>query len=364
MDIFKFINPEEPTKMAQGELINNIDSKLWIERYRPLSEFELTGNVESELHLLLPIGSFVSHVESTEIMIVENHQINEKLNSPTTVTVSGRSFESFFENRIIGSNKTWPTEATANDEYMLPFDYSWNQAVKMIADHVEIPLLFEAGDGIPYLDVLTDIMSTTGESVDRSIPRGDLHSRLLELLAIDDLGIKVKRPGLDVNMSAIVHSGRDLTQQVVFAYNTGEIENADYLWSNKLFKNAALVTGRWFETVVRLSPTGYNRKMMFIDASDIDGAYSEAPTGTLRDTLIQMMAARATSILNAQKDISLVKAELNKETMKYQYRKDYQVGDVVGINDPYNKLSKMRVTEYVEIEDENGESGYPTLSII
>jgi hypothetical protein len=369
MDVFKYKNPEHPTKMDEGQLINNIKSKLWIERYRDISEFELVGDIESDLHLLLPIGTFISHTDSTEIMIVENHEINENLGSPTQIKVTGRSFESFFENRIIGSNRPWSPELSTNEEYVLPADYTWNQAVKMIEDHIDVTLVFDFDDGIPYFEVITDVIGS-GESVARSVRHGELYSAMLDLLSVDNLGIKVLRPGINSpfgygpNVAVVVHKGEDLSQDIAFSFNAGEIESADYLWSNRTVKNAALVSGRWLENVVKLTPSGYNRRMMHLDASDIDSAYSSAPTGATRDAILMAMYIRGLTVLAAQRNVALIKAESKKDSVIYKYRQDYNVGDIVTVGDPYIETTSMRITEYVEIEDENGESGYPTLSIV
>lgn len=355
--------------MDEGVLINNIKRKLWIERYRPASEFELVSDIESGLHLLLPIGSFISHIESTEIMIVENHEINESETSPTQVKVTGRSFESFLENRIIGSNRVWTPDFSIVQDYILPDDFTWNQAVKMIEDHIDVTLVFDFDDGLPYFEVMTDVIST-GDSVERFIKHGELYSQLLDLLAVDNLGIKVIRPGIGSplgygpNTAIVVHKGEDLSNDVAFSYNTGEIEKADYLWSNKTLKNAALVSGRWLENVVKLSSSGYDRRMMHIDASDLDSSYSSAPTGTVRDDVLLAMYIRGLTVLAAQRNVALIKAESKKDAVLYKYRQDYNVGDIVTVGDPYLQTASMRITEYVEIEDENGENGYPTLSLV
>lgn len=370
MDIFKFRNPTQPTKLEQGELINGIKSKLWIERYRDISDFELVSDIEYGVHLKLPIGSLISHTESTEVMIVENHEINEDETSPTEVKISGRSFESFFENRTVGSNKVWPTVASATDEYILSIAETWDQAVTLLKDHIDVATVIDYNDAILFLEVLTDV-TDVGDEYELSIKRGSLYTRLIELLAIDNLGIKVIRPGVrsplgfaSPNMAVLIHKGVDLSQDVAFSYTTGEIQSADYLWSNKNLKNAALVTGRWLETVVKDSSTGYNRRMMEVDASDLDSSYSVAPTGTDRDNILAAMEIRGLVALFAQNDVAIVKAEPTKNSTLYKYREHYEVGDIITVGGGYSDITTMRISEYVEIEDETGESGYPTLSAI
>ncbi len=110
MDVFKFKNPTHPTLFDQGELINGLKTKMWIERYRDSSSFDFVADAEAMVHKLLPIGTLISHTESTEVMVVENHEIREQSGKETEIKITGRSFESFLENRIVGSNKNWQPE--------------------------------------------------------------------------------------------------------------------------------------------------------------------------------------------------------------------------------------------------------------
>jgi hypothetical protein len=60
--------------------------------------------------------------------------------------------------------------------------------------------------------------------------------------------------------------------------------------------------------------------------------------------------------------VAISNVKIAPNSQNYNYRTDYNVGDIVGVDGEYNTSTTMRVIEYVEIEDENGESGYPTLS--
>jgi hypothetical protein len=162
----------------------------------------------------------------------------------------------------------------------------------------------------------------------------------------------------------VIHRGVDRSAQVVYSYDTGEIESADYLWSIKKLKNSALVSGKWVEVRVDdLSKTEYNRRMMYVDASDIDDPFDAPPTGIDLLNIEVKMEQRGVAALAAQKEIALAKAEVSKENTKATYRRDFDVGDLIMVSGDYNETSKMRVTEFVEIEDERGQSAYPTLTM-
>jgi hypothetical protein len=365
VDIFKFINPNAPTRMEQGKIINRINSKMWIERYREAGEFKLTATVGSGVGRELPIGTFISHVDTNTIMIVENHEIREDRNTEAEITITGRGLETFLENRIVGSNKTFPTSGTLTD-YAIASAPVWQQALTMARDHTSASTLIDDNNAFPYLTYfLMGSTPSSSPSVDRTFRRGDLYKTLIDLLAIDDLGIKVVRPGPGSPLTGSpntvigIYQGQAKTS-VIFSFARGAIESADYLWSNKKFKNAALVTSKWAEVVVLPSEVEYERRMMFVDASYVDDQYSTAPTGSLLTSIYATLQSIGTSAIDAQRDISLVKPQLAKNAIKPLYRTDFDIGDIVYVGGDYREVSLMRVIEYVELEDETGQDEYPT----
>lgn len=372
MDIFKFRNPTNQARMEQGEIIDGFKSKMWIERYRDAGEFTLVASIDSGIREKLPIGTFISHVNTKEIMIVENHSISDNRGEVTDVTITGRGLESFLDQRIVNANRLFPSYLGSVD-HTLDANYTWIQAIELVEDHV-LPsnLVFtEPNDAIPYLQIVHNVVST-GESVERSVRRGDsLFSSLLDLLSIDNLGIKIIRPGpgsplgpTSPDVAMLFHKGVNRSSQIVFSYDTGEIESSDYLWSNKKSKNSVLVSGRWVEIRLNaLDKTYYNRRIMYVDASDIDESFESPPTEPEVFSIISKMEQRGIAALASQKDVTLAKVEPSKESVKAIYRQDYDVGDLIMVSGNYNQTQAMRVSEFVEIEDENGNSAYPTLSI-
>jgi len=373
MDIFKFINPDAPTLMVQGEIINGLSSKTWIERYRDAGEFTLKAPVSAGIKDLLPLGTFISHVDTKEIMIVENHEINEDDQKEPELIVTGRGYETFLENRMVGSNAIFPM-AGSDLHHTLAANYTWLQAVGLITAYIYDSELEDVNDHLPYVTVLATVTPETEDdpTVERAIQKGPLYNALIDLLKIDDLGIKVVRPNplstASPNTSFIIHRGIDRTDSVAFSFSTGEIITADYLWSIKSYKNAALISGRYVQTIAVLStptvPTGYGRRWMFIDGSDVDNNLTEPPTGSALLDVAHIMQQRGLDFLKSQTLVSLAKAQVSKEGTKAIYRTDYDLGDLITVHGDYGVDGIMQVTEYAEVEDDTGSSGYPTLSAI
>lgn len=380
MEIFKFkrdeTNPSAPILFEQGTVLKDLKSIMWVERYLDAGEFELIADASSDLRNILPIGSFISHIDTTEVMVVENHEISSNGSSESEIKITGRSFETLLENRVIGANQTWNSNGQAVNVYTLSSGLVWNQAKTLIDNHILSSTVVNATDAFRNVSTIVDpaVVTVSGDpaAIDRPLKRSSVYTTLIEILNLANLGVRSVRPGSwsilpsnqSTHLALIVHRGSDKTKNVTFSYSSGEILNAEYFWSTRKSKNAALVSGKWLETMVYGSETYYDRRVMFIDGSNIDDSYSSLPTGTTRTNIIQLMATMGQQALASQNEVSISKVEISKSGTRYKYRTDYNVGDLVSVEGNYNSTAVKRVIEYVEIEDETGEASYPTLAEI
>jgi len=366
MHLFKFTHPTK-TNLTHGEAINGYSSAMWIERYRDAGEFEIEANLSSGLLDFLPQGTLISHVDTLDVCIVEDHEINDEVDEEPVVKITGRSLDAWLENRIVGINYAYGTPAAPFTEYVLSAAVTWSQIVTLINAHIKDDQVANANDSLDdTILAFTDILGS-GVAEDRTIKRGNLHERVLELLSVDDLGLRVIRKHPSHALASptttrlYVHQGVDRSNSVLFSANAGDIDSAQYLWSLRKKKNAALVQGRYVETVVTSTEAGYDRRWMFVDASDIDGSLTTAPTGGTLTSIRTKMQRRGRDALRKQTDVNIAQVDISRN-IQVQYRKDYDIGDIVTVDGKYGISEKRRVVEYVEIEDQNGVSGHPTLA--
>jgi hypothetical protein len=101
---------------------------------------------------------------------------------------------------------------------------------------------------------------------------------------------------------------------------------------------------------------------MVVDASDIDGHLGAIPVGGVLTSTLAAMATRGRQELAKQHQITLTQSDISNLT-NFQYRKHYNIGDLVSIDGDFDQVIVMRVSEFAEIEDENGTSAHPTLSV-
>jgi hypothetical protein len=368
MDLFRF---NDPNTFTSGQTIDEWDSASWTERYRDPGEFEIKAKLSSGLREFLPLGTLISHHKTLEVMVVENHQIAEEEDKDPLLTVTGRSLQTLLEGRIVGQNNNWaaPPASISVSLYTLPANYTWIQGTTLINDHIRVGTVINAGDGIPSLVGANDV-SGTGVSEARTVKRNNVMKELLDILEVNDLGLRGIRPhnvaGLPqpgANATLLIHDGDDRRSQVVFSTKNGDIDSADYLWSIKKLKTSALVSGRYVEQMVHGPETGLDRRVLLVDGSDIDGVYDVIPTGATLTSVRTAMTTRGNQALQAQKRLQLSRTDISR-TPTYAYRRDYNMGDIVSVDSSYGPIATMRVVEYVEIEDETGESSHPTLEIL
>jgi hypothetical protein len=359
MDFIKYTPVGEQTILQRGEIINNLTSSLWVERYSEPGEFSFEAQLSTGIRQQLPLGTLITHQETKEVMIVENHEIKETTQEDPAVVITGRSFASYLENRIIGM--TLARASSTISTYDLVAGYSWVQIVKIINDHI---VTGNAGDTLANITVTHGMgAATSPTSIARTINRGTVWAAVAELLKIDDLGIKFMRStNVASNSFFLVYKGTDQSSKVIFSWQAGDLSSADYLFTQKSDNNSALVVGTYLFVIVDEGPDKYDRRFILVDATDIDGHLGALPTGAPLTTAIAAMQTRGSQVLRSNNPQTISRTDIS-ETTKYQYRKDYNLGDLVTLDGNFNAIQKMRVVEYAEIEDENGESGHPTLAL-
>jgi hypothetical protein len=361
MDVFKFEPLANDIILTHGELVKGIKTVTWIERYLDAGEFTITADVESGIREVLPIGSLISHMHSFDVMIVESHEISDARTEELEVTITGRSLETILEQRIVGTNQSFP--AGVQQPIVLPAQYTWVQAVSLINQHINPAFVIDPADALPGFNTYHYVNNTPGQVIAREVKVGSVYSNLMDLLAEDQLGITVVRP-MEVGETTtklVVYDGVDLRSRVIFSFDAGDITNADYLWSNKNDKNSILVVSKWAQHMVKAG-SGYNRRVDVIDAKDIDEHLNDPPDAGTLASIQQSLINRGNQVLRSRNMVSLSKAQAAKNAKKYLYRRDFKIGDIVLIDGMFNESAAMRVTEYVEVYDKDGMNGYPTLS--
>ena len=381
MDVFTFGKTSTAFNLQSARMINGYRAITWTEKFREASEFLIVGDLDSGLEEQLPIGDLISHVDTEEVMVVENHQIKVGKDK-SEIAISGRGFETFLENRIVGSNRAWPATVFPQTQWTLTSNRNDVIARAMIREHIDWQDLIMDSDSLAYVntylspwisEIYKPMFDPEGEA---EFTRDTVYKHVLDLLGIDNLGFTAVRPtgknyddGLDQPsrygadyVTIKIYPGFDRTQDVVFSHELGDVEEAEYLRSNKPLKTSCLVVSRWFVVMVHGPETNYSRRTMVLDAKDLDEQYDQVPWPPLDARTKAIMAQRGRAAIQKKRSVALTSVKLNQTQQSFKYREHYGLGDLVTIHGEYNSSLVQQVMEHVEIEDENGYVSYPTLS--
>lgn len=337
------------------------DSLIWSERYQGPGDFKLVVMDDISVLETFPEGSLISHTDTLSVMMVENHEIVRDSSKKLKVTVSGRTFETFAENRaVIGSDQplfdgagekivettiSWPAELVAG--YL--FNKSLTEGDAPVDEH------------IVGIQAVVDVREVD-DAMEHVIKRGDTYSRMMEFCKLGGVGIKIQRPHEGfTTMIFYIHDGADRRETVIFYAQQEDLEDATYFWSIKGHKNYAQIAAHDYARLYRsrdepIALTGINRRVMYVEAEDIEGDY-DPPDPT------DVISGRGQVELDQHRKISLLQAKI-ANSAKPKFKIDYDVGDLVTVFGEFSTQQTMRVTEHILTVDKAGMRGFPSLSIV
>lgn len=356
-----------PTTYDQGKIINGITKKLWVERYKEPGEFEFTGLASSDLRTELPIGALISHVDSKTVMMVESHLIEEDDENDPEIVIAGRSLDFFFDYRAVADTNAglYNTATDEAIEYVFSSSLStWEQLVQLLDEQLRPTVsTWNVMLQIPNIDIRHNITESEVYTT-KNARYGSLAKAAQDFMDIADLGIVIERPNTaHSTLDFIVTKGFDKTTSVKFDWAQGDLKKAKYFWTKQGFYNAIRVRGKYLsDTVYPSGLSGFDVRMAMIDDDKLDGNPVYMSGGELA-LLASKLKAYGAAELGRQKAQTLSEAVISP-TNRFKYRTDYNVGDLVRVNGNYGLTANMRVTEFAEVEDQNGQSSYPTVSMV
>jgi Siphovirus ReqiPepy6 Gp37-like protein len=387
----------DPVTYLPNSLVEGYSSMIWTERYVDNGEFQMkTPNVAAAMSLL-PELTPITLRDSNEVMFVETHSIDVDDKGDKELTITGRTFETFLENRVMVAavyNTQWATlQAYMTCDFVMFL--LWNNLVNSTGeDPSRAATTQDALTAVPGV-VITDSTTITDVAKNWWIDEGGVYQPIRDILALGGLGIRNIRPSTPgatakvttfdttrtasrgaiskvstPNISQLrvdAYNGFDrrrtqaVIPPVIFHYDSGHIDSPKYLFSSKDLKNQAKISASFGNVDVWLAtgtvpptpnPTGLARRVMFIDGGDIGTqVYATFLASIVQKAQIELVKnLRQVLFDGAISPIS-----------PYKYGVDYLLGDKVTLLAEYGMELSMLVSEYVRTEDQAGDRGYPTL---
>ena len=386
---------------ADGVPINNVDEVLWVERYLEAGEFTIKCEATEDLRQKLVPGTYLSHTETAEVMMVESQIIDETKDGDLRIEASGRSIEAILmENRLV-TNFAYthqnqlheylddPYPSNFGDSFYSFRPSSWGHVKYLIDKYVGFSTSrdsFDTLETIIYSDIpsgrLWDPELTYYEGFAPKL--SNVYTNVKELLASTNSGIKVDRNRTETEYLThrykfVVHQGQH-KNDIVFSISAGDLESVRYLWQFepwiRCYANsnhdgfpfpteypAAMYPGFpnpdndgvYYPPGIPGGQYAVNIKSITTDAGDLTAYHNDL-------ALVKRILNNSANLEIAKnKKSTIIDAKANKNP-RYKYKIDYDIGDLVWVSGSYEESSMMRVVEHAQFFDHTGTTSLPTFA--
>lgn len=330
-------------------IIDSCESVIWTRRYCDAGDFELYLPITSEALQILKIDNVLVRADKpNSLMIIKSIKITTDEESGNYLTVTGESAESILKKRIVWKQTNLNGTVVAGVEKLLTENLINPTDAARKIENVEM------GECCECATTLT-----------KQITGDNLLKAVMEILNTFKLGFKFDF--IDDKLKFCIYSGVDRSSgqsdrpRVVFSADFDNLLSSEYEADVSDYKNVALVAGEGEGAARRRyavgDASGIERNELYVDARDIS---SETDGGTLTDAEYNaLLSAKGEEALNEtltkQSFTGTIEPDVN-----YTFGVDYELGDVVQIENEYGITALARITEVIEAWDESGYSCVPT----
>lgn len=353
-------------------VLDDFMSMIWTERFQAFGDFEVKFRSNRDLRTRIRKNTLFAMSDSERVMIV--NEIEDEINDDgeQILTISGPSIERpILQMRVakesFGSTDPWYMTASpigiprALFEHIMGetpgFDISGIDKIPLLTQRFPAPSQFAIDAGVTEV---IDWVQTEPVT---------LYTALQRACEPYDLGFRIIRDEENPQLYFEVFTGDDLTTRqtdkspVVFSQFMENVQNSKEYTNVSEFANVvyAYTDAGEFAFVGRdlnLGTghiSGLDRKILLTRAT-VPNDWPDTPESYLRRV--------GTDILNQQshRGYSIFEGEINQNNV-YQYKEDYDLGDVVEFRNRDGNHTYRHVTEQIFVSDEEGERSYPTLSV-
>lgn len=354
------------------DAVDKFKSLLWTVRFTKAGEFELYVPADLEIIKRFHEGDYAQIEDSDRLMVIEDINLQTDAEDGDYLIISGRSLESILERRIIWGM----TVITGN----------FQNGIKTLLERNVISPAIESRR-IPNFTFKESTDSRITElTVEAQYFGENLYEEIEKLCEEKKVGFRVLPKGSG-GFEFSLYAGEDRSYDqiknpwVVFAPNYENLQSSNYLYSKKNFKNATLVGGQgenWSRDTVEVtsdSSSGLDRRETFTDASGVTNDTSgiendETLTEEEKQAAITALTEEYNEQLKQKGQEELAKTSITETfdgeidtSLQYQYRKDFDLGDIVQIVNAYGMEASTRVSEIVISHDTTGKTIVPTFTV-
>lgn len=348
-------------------VIDQYSSFIWTRRYFDVGDFELYVPADPNLLDYLQTGYYVHREDCECTMIIEHIGIKTDAENGNYFIISGRSAESILSYRIVTAGGFGASTAVALCCWLISIEAKgyntpyYDREIDIIKDYITFDMSREVvvWNTFRYENLLTAILSICKQY--------EFSFKFILTDNNDGFNIQFYR-GIDRTL------GQTENSPVIFSPKFYNLINSQYVLDNSEDKTMAFIAGEgegdsrsviWTTKTYDPNhehdvPKQLDRREIFVDARDLT---SKKDDGTQMGTVeyAELLRSRGKEKLFETQTIEGLSGEVDT-TLQFVYRRDWDLGDVVSIENEYGMSATARIIEVVEVDDENGYRITPTFT--
>lgn len=362
-------------------VIDTAQSIIWKSLYYSVGDFEIYVSATAENIAMLIEGNYVTRPNNFECGIIEHIEITQNDDEGKMIVASGRFVKSILDRRVIysatlsgtGYNYIWHCAANVlqgNVETAvrkMVYDNAIN-AVDPNRNISEIHWTDEDISGLPDIIVTQDSSGET-TAAEKQVTYKGLLEYSDAVLQEYECGAKMWLDRDFLKFRYKVYKGvdrsRDSTthEPLIFSTEFDNLISSSYTSDSSAYKTTALIGGEGEGTARKCAfmyawISGLERRETFIDASGISSTYNDE-SGTEQTYSLEvyrkMLEAQGRQSIAEMTKIETFDGEIDLTYSPYEYGKDYNLGDVITLEDKdLMKYINTRIISVTEVQDDNG----------
>lgn len=359
-------------------MIDTFTSAIWTVRYDEAGDFEIYTPVRLDYIQAMQIGNYLWNRDSNRLMVIETVEIETDSEEGPQLIVTGRSLESILDRRIVTSSQNF----SGNLQNVL-FAIIQNEIISSGKTRQIPGFSLKASSDSRITSVTISKLSVRGENV---------YDIVCNLCQANKIGWRILPKGAGgFEFELYVGVDRSYAQSanpyVTFSPSFENLLNSNYIKSFKSYKNSIYAIGTYQKEVViqnkykddngewivenqttyeeaevitwqyseTATPSGLARREMFID----NGGVNDGEQGGEYATWNAVNKEKAIAELGEHQTTTAFEGEL-EATRQYIYGEDFDIGDIVQVENEFGIMGTVYISEIVFSQDANGVKITPT----
>ena len=361
-------------------MIDTFTSAIWTVRYDEAGDFEIYTPVRLDYIQAMQIGNYLWNRDSDRLMVIETVEIETDAEEGPQLIVTGRSLESILDRRIVTSSQNF----SGNLQSVL-FAIIQNEVISSGATR-----------RIPGFSIKTSSDSRiTSISISELSIRGEnVYDVVCSLCQANKVGWRILPKGaggfeFELYVGVDRSYAQSVNPYVTFSPSFENLLNSNYIKSFKSYKNSIYAVGTYQKEVIlqnkykddngewvvdeqttyeeaevvtwqyseTTTPRGLARREMFID----NGGVNDGEQGGEYATWNAVNKEKAIAELGEHQTTTAFEGEL-EATRQYIYGEDFNIGDIVQVENEFGITGTVYISEIVFSQDANGITITPTFT--